>query len=106
MYMFAPGNSTPHFLCNPLDTVLLGISKRGDSYLRTLLIHGARAVVTHVKGKDDPRSQWINRLKARSSVNAAAVAIANKNARLTCAMLAAGLSYQPGAGGQSATSAR
>ena len=45
--------------------VLLGISKRGDKYLRTLLIHGARSVVRAAAHKDDALSQWINRLVAR-----------------------------------------
>jgi len=61
--------------------VLLGISKRGDRYLRTLLIHGARAVIRHIAGKTDPLSCWLQRLIARSSVNCAAVALANKTAR-------------------------
>jgi transposase len=61
--------------------LLLGISKRGDSYLRTLLIHGARAVLRHVAGKSDPLSQWLQRLAQRRGVNKAAVALANKTAR-------------------------
>jgi transposase len=61
--------------------VLLGISKRGDSYLRTLLIHGGRAVLSHAWKKSDPLSQWLQQLAARRGVNRAAVAMANKNAR-------------------------
>jgi transposase len=61
--------------------VLLGISKRGDSYLRMLLIHGARAVLQHAARKSDPLSQWLQQLAARRGVNKAAVALANKNAR-------------------------
>jgi transposase len=61
--------------------VLLGISKRGDRYLRTLLIHGARAVIRTVRGKTDPLSLWLQQLIARRSVNCAAVALANKTAR-------------------------
>jgi len=61
--------------------VLLGISKRGDSYLRTLLIHGARAVLRHVPGKTDPLSVWLQQLARRVGMNKAAVALANKNAR-------------------------
>lgn len=61
--------------------VLLGISKRGDSYLRMLLIHGARAVISHVPGKMDPLSQWVQQLIGRRGVNRAAVALANKTAR-------------------------
>ena len=61
--------------------VLLGISKRGDSYLRMLLIHGARAVLRHAAGKDDALSKWLQLLAARRGVNRATVALANKNAR-------------------------
>ena len=73
-------------------TVLLGISKRGDTYIRTLLIHGARSVVSYVdrKEKDDPRSRWLRQLKARHGTNAAAVALANKNARIIWALLTKG----------------
>ncbi len=58
---------------------LLGISKRGDVYLRTLLIHGARAVVKTAANKADSQSQWINNLVKRRNHNIAAVAVANKN---------------------------
>jgi transposase len=61
--------------------VLLGISKRGDPYLRKLLIHGARAVLFHSKDKRDRRSIWGNKLIERRGMNRAAVAMANKNAR-------------------------
>ncbi len=61
--------------------VLLGISKRGDSYLRMLLIHGARAALRYAPGKTDPLSRWLQQLAARRGVNKAAVALANKNAR-------------------------
>ncbi len=74
---------------------LLGISKRGDSYLRTLLIHGARAVIRTTKHKDDPLSQWVTRLVARSHPNVAAAALANKTARIAWAMLRNGTDYQP-----------
>lgn len=67
---------------------LLGISKRGDVRLRTLLIHGARAVVNHSQGKTDRRSEWINALVGRRNKNIATVALANKNARIIWAMLA------------------
>jgi transposase len=66
---------------------LFGISKRGDRYLRTLLIHGARAALARVKGKQDPRSVWLGRLRLRRHPNIAAVALANKNARIVWAML-------------------
>jgi transposase len=74
--------------------VLLGIHKRGDRYLRTLLIHGARSVVYRATGKRDARSQWIQRLQARRNTNVAVVALANKNARMLWAMLAKGTTYQ------------
>ena len=53
--------------------VLLGISKRGDRYLRTLLIHGARSVVSRAQGKSDARSRWITRLRQRVGMNKACV---------------------------------
>lgn len=58
--------------------VLLGISKRGNSYLRTLLINGARAVVTCCGSKTDPLSRWLQALVERRGFNKAAVALANK----------------------------
>lgn len=74
---------------------LLGISKRGDVYLRALLIHGARAVISAAKDKDDRLSQWVTRLAARSHPNVAAVALANKTTRMAWAMLKNGTDYQP-----------
>lgn len=74
-------------------TVLLGISKRGDPYLRTLLIEGAMSAVRAAATKDDARSRWINALRARRGVKIAAVAVANKNARIAWALLAKGRSY-------------
>jgi len=65
-----------------------GISKRGNCYLRTLLIHGARSVVGHVEKKKDGLSLWIQHLKDRSGTAVAAVALANKNARVVWALLA------------------
>jgi transposase len=67
---------------------LLGISKRGDAYLRTLLIHGARAVIYAAQRKKYIVDGWLRRLLARRSVNVAAVALANKNARIVWALLA------------------
>ena len=52
--------------------ILLGISKRGDRYLRTLLIHGARAVLSHCKDSDDDYGRWVTRKKATLSHNKAA----------------------------------
>ena len=61
--------------------ILLGISKRGDTYLRTLMIHGARAVIRFAENKAEPES-WVRKLMARRNKNVAAVALANKNARI------------------------
>ena len=71
-------------------TVLLGISKRGNAYLRTLLIHGARAAVRVAPRHQDPISQWILQLKARRGVHKTTVAVANKMARQMWAELAYG----------------
>lgn len=67
--------------------LLLGISKRGDGYLRSLLVHGARSVVSRAAGKDDSLSRWIERLKRERGVNKAVVALANKLARIGWAVL-------------------
>jgi transposase len=69
-------------------TQLLGISKRGDVYLRTLLIHGARAVLRHLEHRPAKANRWLARLVARRNRNVAAVALANKNARIAWALLA------------------
>jgi len=74
---------------------LLGISKRGDVYLRTLLIHGARAVVSQAKHRDDRLSCWVTEIAQRSHTNVAAVALANKTARIAWAMLRDGSDYDP-----------
>ena len=66
---------------------LLGISKRGDAYLRTLLIHGARAVLLRADKKSDYKSRWVTDLKERRGANRACVALANKNARTVLALL-------------------
>ncbi len=68
---------------------LLGISKRGDVYLRTLLIHGARSVITHAK----EREAWLEKLLARRPLNVAVVALANKMARTIWALLAHDRTY-------------
>jgi len=73
---------------------LLGISKRGDRYLRTLLIHGARAAIQHADRKTDARSQWVSRLRERRGKNIASVALANKNARVCWALMSRGEAYQ------------
>lgn len=74
---------------------LLGISKRGDAYLRTLLIHGARSVVNHVENKTDRLSVWIQALCSRRNKNVATVALANKMARLVWALLIGEADYDP-----------
>ena len=74
---------------------LFGISKRGDRYLRTLMIHGARASLGKARGKQDPRSRWLASLRQRRHPNVAAVALANKNARIVWAMLVGNVSYEP-----------
>jgi transposase len=80
------------------ETIRLGgISKRGDRYMRTLLIHGARAVVKTCEKKMDGRSLWIASKKERCGYNKTAVAVANKNARIIWAILATGESYRSAA---------
>ena len=76
-------------------TLLLGMSKRGDGYLRTLLIHGARAVITAAERKGGPADRWLGRLLGRRNKNVATVALANKNARIVWALLAHERDYQP-----------
>jgi transposase len=76
------------------QTRLLGISKRGDSYLRKLLIHGARATLRFAGLKTDGRSRWIQGLLERRGWNRTAVAVANKNARIVWALLSRGGLYQ------------
>lgn len=74
--------------------VLLGISKRGNVYLRTLLIHGARAVVMRASSKTTKLSQWLKELIQRRGYNKACVALANKNARILWAILTKQTVYQ------------
>jgi transposase len=69
---------------------LLGISKRGDPYLRTLLIHGARSVLMHAKNP----GPWVTELKKRRPMNVAVVALANKMARTIWALIAHERAYQ------------
>ena len=71
-----------------------GISKQGDTYVRTLLIHGARAALNAAVNKTDPRSRWVTALAARRNKNMATVALANKNARVAWAILARGEAYR------------
>jgi len=76
--------------------VLLGISKRGDTYLRTLLIHGGRAVIHAAQRKKAQIDDWLGELLQRRNKNVAAVAVANKNARIVWALLAHGREFKAG----------
>jgi len=73
--------------------VIMAISKRGSQHLRTLLVHGARAVVRTASRKTDPRSNWVNELRQRRGYNRATVEVANKNARVIWAVLRSGDPY-------------
>jgi transposase len=73
---------------------LLGISKRGDNYLRTLLIQGGHSVLRVAGSKDDPRSRWLTGVSERRHKNIAAVALANKNARIIWALLTPKTDYE------------
>jgi len=77
---------------------LVGISKRGESYLRKLLIHGARATLRWVKLQTDRRSQWIRGLLARRGWHRTAVAVAHKKARIVWALLSRGGVYEVAVG--------
>lgn len=74
---------------------LLGISKKGNTYLRTLLIHGARTVLIRVDKKQDAKSQWLKNVKNRRGMNRAACALANKTARIIWAVMTSGDDYDP-----------
>jgi transposase len=74
---------------------LLGISKRGDPYLRSILIHGARATAAAAKHKDDRLSRWVTDLAQRRHLNVAAVALANKTVRMAWAMMRNEADYDP-----------
>lgn len=74
-----------------------GITKRGNTYLRTLLIHGARSAVLRAGRRHDATGRWIRQLVARRGHNRAVVALANKNARIAWALLAHGTAYRPAA---------
>jgi len=77
--------------------VMMGISKRGSQHLRTVLVHGGRAVVRTATNKTDPLNQWVNQLRERRGYNRAAVAVANKNARIIWAVLRSGEPYRAAA---------
>ena len=78
------GNNTMH-----------GITKRGDRYLRSLVVHGARAVVYAVKDKEDKLSCWIREQASRNHLNKTVVALANKIVRMAHAILKSGTPYRP-----------
>jgi transposase len=90
-------------------TKLLGISKRGDTYLRMLLIHGARAVISALERRakvgGNPTDRWLTKLLARRNPNVAAVALANKTVRVIWALLAHGRTYDRNWQGQRAAAA-
>ncbi|MET0068155.1 MAG: IS110 family transposase [Candidatus Thiodiazotropha sp.] len=73
---------------------LIGISKRGDKYLRTLLVHGARSAVSHIGDKQDALSVWIRKQLSTHSVNSTSVALANKLVRMAWAILSSGSQYR------------
>ena len=74
----------------PPKPTLLGISKRGNKYLRKLLIHGARAALPHIAERDTALGRWAKGLLARVHQNVAVVALANKLARIVWAVLGSG----------------
>jgi transposase len=76
-------------------TKLLGISKRGNVYLRKVLIHGARAAVLRIKRDRAPIGAWLDALDARAPKNVVVVAMANKLARIAWAVLSSGQDYRP-----------
>ena len=80
--------------------ILGGITKRGDRYIRKLLVHGARAVVKSCENKTDKKSLWATDKKIRCGYNKASVAVANKNARTIWALLATGECYRRSAVGE------
>ena len=82
-----------------------GSAKRGDTYLRTLLIHGARSVLLSLKRRAGRTEGWLARLAARRNPNIAAVALANKNARIIWALLVHERDYQAGYGAAPAEAA-
>jgi transposase len=75
-------------------TRLGGITKGGNGYVRRLLIHGARSVISHVRDKPDAKSAWIRQLVTRIGINKACVAVANKMARVAWALLHTGAHYR------------
>jgi hypothetical protein len=96
----ARGSRTPF-----IDRLHLGgITKRGDTYLRSLLIQGAKSAVMSAHKRSDPISQWVAALRDRAGWQKTTVALANKNARILWAVMTKGedfdarhVSVKPGA---------
>ncbi|MCX8566465.1 MAG: Transposase IS116/IS110/IS902 family protein [Glomeribacter sp. 1016415] len=82
-----PIGLTPRQRSSGGKTKLGGITKRGNSYLRTLLVQGARAVMQFVHRRDDRHSRWIKTLMQRRHTSIASIAVANKTARIAWALL-------------------
>lgn len=74
---------------------LLGISKRGNRYLRANLIHGARAVLPRIMSQDTPLGRWVRKLSERTHKNVVVVALAAKLARIVWAVLRKARSFDP-----------
>jgi transposase len=74
---------------------LFGISKRGNNYLRKILVHGARSAILRVKRERSPFGGWLNALEQRASINVVITAAANKLARIAWAVLSSGQDYRP-----------
>ncbi len=72
----------------------MGITKSGSQHLRSLLVHGARAVVRTAPGKTDTANEWVSQLRERRGFNLATVAVGNKNARIIWAVLHSGEPYR------------
>jgi len=72
-----------------------GITKRGDCYLRKLLIHGARSALRVTPRRQDKKSRWVEGIRARAHENVAAVALAAKNTRILWSLLAKEGEYKP-----------
>lgn len=85
---------TPRQHSSGNTTRLGGISKRGDGYVRKLLVHGARSVVLNCEKKSDKKSKWVADKKNRIGYNKACIALANKNARIIWAVMATGECYR------------
>lgn len=86
---------TPRQIASGSNSRMVGISKRGNRYLRTLLIHGARTVVNWCQRKADPLSLWVKKIMERRGRHKAIVALANKLARFAWAILVRKESYHP-----------